>query len=217
MQNEILTGDCLEIMQDMADNSVDLVLTDPPYGVRKTEAWDARELFLTRIKLWLNECLRVSKTGVVWFCASSMLPHILPGYEEYFQRLLIWDKPPGSQFAGAMHNKLWYSMEPILVFDKNNLTKKGKEAPYSYSTFQARTIPKKKYGHPTTKPLELISWLIEHYSDEGDVILDPFLGSGTTAVAALNTGRFFIGIEQEPEHVQTAKNRVQEAILKRGA
>ena len=108
-------------------------------------------------------------------------------------------------------------MEPILVFDKSNLTKKGKNSPYSYSTFQARTIAKKKYGHPTTKPLELISWLIEHYSDEGDVILDPFLGSGTTAVAALNMGRFFIGIEQELEHVQTAKNRIQEAQLKRGA
>ena len=116
---------------------------------------DARELFLTKIKLWLDECLRVSKSGVIWFCASSMLPHILPGYEEYFQRLLIWDKPPGSQFAGAMHNKLWYSMEPILVFDKNNLTKKGKNSPYSYSTFQARTIAKKKYGHPTTKPLPI--------------------------------------------------------------
>ena len=111
MLNEILTDDCLEIMRGMADGSVDLVLTDPPYGVRKTEAWDSRELFLSKIKLWLDECLRVSKTGVVWFCARSMLPHILPGYEDYFQRLLIWDKPPGSQPVRRGH------AQQAVVFD----------------------------------------------------------------------------------------------------
>lgn len=175
----------------------------------KKESWDDNEYFLNNLKPWFDECYRVSKNGIVWFCADKMIPIILKYYGDKFLRLLIWDKPPGSQFAGAMNNKLWYSIEPILVFNKSELTKKGKQSDYGYSTYQARTIPLKKYGHPTVKDVGLMEWLIRHYSDEGDKILDPFMGSGSTGVAAVNTGRFFIGIEKDDKYFEIAKQRIE--------
>jgi DNA modification methylase len=108
-----------------------------------------------------------------------------------------------------MRNKIWYSIEPILVFLKNeNLTKIKNIQNYSYASFDARTIPQKKYNHPTVKPTNLMEWLIKHYSEEGHIILDPFMGSGTTGVACKNLNRNFIGIELNPEYCEMAKQRI---------
>jgi len=160
-------GDCLDIMKELPDESVDLVLTDPPYGVRKKEDWDDRDYFLTNLNKWLDECLRVTKSTVIWFCSDQMLPYILKNREDVFHRPLIWNKPSGSQFAGAQHNNLWYSSELILVFTKNfEITKqKGKSSKFGYSVFEERTVPMCEFGHPTTKPLNLMKDLIYHYSD----------------------------------------------------
>jgi len=185
-------GDCLEIMKLMPDKSVDLVLTDPPYGVRKKEVWDKREYFLKNLDNWLSECLRLSKT-IIWFTAGSVLPYVLRNREEVFHRLLIWNKPPGSQLAGAMHSNIWYSMEPILVFGEAPTTNKQKK--YGFAVFDYPTVPSALYNHPTTKPLGLIEELLYFYSQENNLVLDPFLGSGTTAVACERLGRKWIGIE----------------------
>ena len=208
MRNKIICGRCEEIMAGMADNSVDIVITDPPFGVRKDEAWDDKDRFLQNVHIWLDECLRVSRTGVLWFCAEKMLSVILSRRQDFFQRILTWNKPPGSQYAGAMKNRIWFSSEPVLVFDKGGLGSKGKDAPFSYAVFNARTVPSKKFGCSTTKPVELMEWLVRHYTDPGDTVLDPFIGTGTTAVAAINTGRFFIGIEQDENLVQVARDRI---------
>lgn len=211
-------GDCLETMKDIPDGSVDLVLTDPPYGIRKKEKWDDKIYFLNSMENWLKESYRVSKLGVIWFCADIMIPEIMRITSKnniVFHRLLIWNKPSGSQYAGAMHNKIWYSIEPILVFLKNeNLTKIKNIQNYSYASFDARTIPQKKYNHPTVKPTNLMEWLIKHYSEEGHIILDPFMGSGSTGVACVNTGRNFIGIEKDETYFNIAKKRIEEAEKK---
>jgi DNA modification methylase len=208
----LYNADCLDISKQMPDNSVDLVITDPPYGVRKKEKWDDKIYFLNSIENWLKEYYRVSKLGVIWFCADIMIPEIMRITSKnniVFHRLLIWNKPPGSQYTGAMRNKIWYSIEPILVFLKNeNLTKIKNIQNYSYASFDARTIPQKKYNHPTVKPTNLMEWLIKHYSEEGHIILDPFMGSGTTGVACKNLNRNFIGIELNPEYCEMAKQRI---------
>lgn len=198
--------DCVEGMKLIKDKSIDLIITDPPYGVRKKEEWDRKKYFLSNVKLWLDECLRISKT-VIWFCAEKMLPYILKNFEKEFKRLLIWNKPPGSQFAGAMNSNIWYSTEPILVFGE--LPKGNKNKKYGYSCFNYRTVPQKKYGHPTTKPLGLIEELIYFHSEEGDIVLDPFIGSGTTAVACKKLNRNFIGFEISKEYCDIANKRLQ--------
>ena len=211
--NSVYQMDALEGLRMLADDSVDIVITDPPYGVRKKEEWDRLLYFLENLEKWLTECYRVSKYGVIWFCADKMLPYIFDITEKNkieFHRMLIWNKPPGSQYAGAMHNKLWYSLEPILVFSKTSELLKIKDAPsYGYATFDARTVPKKKYGHPTTKPLELMEWLVLHYTREGFTVCDPFSGSGSTLVACAKHNRNFIGFELQQEYVEIAKSRLE--------
>ena len=200
-------GDCLEIMRGFPSESVDVVITDPPYGVRKSEAWDNEDVFRSNITLWMSECLRVSRAGVLWFCADRMLPEVLKASGSRYQRLLIWEKPPGSQYAGAMRNRIWYSAEIIVVVDKSFSTK-GSDAEISFAVRRDRTVPKRKWGHPTTKPLDLMRWLVRHYSNPGDTILDPFAGSGTTLQAAVEEGRNAIGIEREPEYCEIIRKRM---------
>ncbi len=208
--------DCLNILKDIKDKSINLIACDPPYGVRDSakakedgsSVWDDREHFLKTIDIWLNECLRVSKT-VIWFCAGKMLPYILKGREDVFHRILFWNKPDGSQFAGAMHSNIWYSIEPILVFGE--IPKTDKKKRYGFANFSYRTVPHKTFGHPTCKPLELMKDLVYFYSNEGDLVCDPFLGSGTTGVACKELNRNFLGIELDKTYFEIAVKRIKEA------
>ena len=125
--NVVICGDCLPIMSDMPDKCVDLIVTDPPYGVRKEEEWDNKEHFIECVNEWLSECRRISPL-VIWFCAGAMIPEILKHRDDFF-RLLIWNKPDGSQYAGASNNNIWYSSEPILLLVKRMIgIKKVKKA-----------------------------------------------------------------------------------------
>lgn len=208
-ENGILyCGDCLEILKNFLKESVDLVLTDPPYGVRRKEEWDDRENFLKRVDDWLEICYDITKTVVVWFCAGSMIPVVLKNHSDKFHRLLVWNKPPGAQFAGAVHSNIWYSIEPILVFAKViPKTDDGKR--YGYACFNSRTVSENMYGHPTTKPVGLIEEILYFYSNKNNLVLDPFLGSETTAVACERLNRRWIGIEIKEGYCEVAKKRLK--------
>ena len=204
----ILFNDKAEsVLPLLPSKSVDLVLTDPPYGVRKEEEWDNRENFESKIDEWLNECLRVGKT-VIWFCADKMLPIILKDREKEFHRLLIWNKPAGSQYAGASHTNIWYSMEPILVFGE--IPEQSKDKRFGYAVFNYRTVPSAQFDHPTTKPIGLITDLAYFYSNEGETILDPFAGSGTSIEAAKRLKRKVVAIEKDIKHCRTIVNRIND-------
>jgi site-specific DNA-methyltransferase (adenine-specific) len=209
----IYCADCLDILPKIPAGAIDLVLTDPPYGVRKTEEWDAKSCFEENINQWLRACLSRAPR-MIWFCADKMLPQILENRRADFFRLLIWNKPAGSQYNGASHNNLWYSSEFICLFGQaEEWSKKGGGAPMEYSVFNSRTIPFAACGHPTTKPTDVIEWLAIHHSDPNDIILDPFLGSGTTAVACKELGRKFIGIEIEEKYCRIAVDRLRQGVL----
>jgi adenine-specific DNA-methyltransferase len=204
LENHLLIHSPMEmVLKKMKDSSVDLVLTDPPYGIRKDSSWDDREHFISNINIWLWECLRVSKHAVIWFGASRMLPYVMNairGHENYFQRLHTYEKPAGSQFGGSSNNNIWYSIEMIMVFSKDwEKTKQyGKSMPFSYDQFTYRTVPKASFDHQTSKPVPLIRKLAGHYSALGETILDPFAGSFSTAVACCDMGLRSISIEQSP-------------------
>lgn len=206
--NKIYLGDCLDVMNELPDNCIDLVLTDPPYGVRKKEEWDDLEYFENNLKIWLDECLRISNK-VLWFCADKMLPLILNNRYKQFNRLLIWNKPPGSQFAGASNNNIWYSLEPILYFGENEADNKEKK--YYYSCFNYRTRILKEAKHPTAKPMGLIINLLDCFSKESDLIFDGFAGSGTTALACIELNRRFICVEKDLDYYNIAKKRIEDA------
>ena len=206
---DLRLGDCLEIMKGIPSESIDLCLTDPPYGVLEGFSWDNKQYFQSSIKAWMREMLRVVTLGggMVIFCAEKYLPLILEG-ERFFQRLLIWDKKCG---VGSANNGIWYSTEIMAVFNKGELDRKG------IKDFQMSIFSVKKerlnyqYGHPTQKPAQLMNWLINHYSNVDDTILDPFMGSGTTGVACQELGRNFIGIEINEKYFKIAERRINQA------
>jgi len=241
--NTIIQGDCLEIMKKIPDNSIDLVLTDPPYGTTKNDWDNVPDLD----KLW-KEYKRIGKDncGFIMTSAQPFTTDLINSQRELFRYDLIYEKTLGSGFLNAKRMPMRYH-EEILIFYKKlptynpimgdgvrkrginksidngtNYGKRtkfnqkyddgGKRYPKSIIRFSTGDRTKEQY-HPTGKPLELISYLIKTYSKEGDLILDPFLGSGTTAVAARNLKRNYIGIEISKEYCEIAKQRLRQDIL----
>ena len=206
--HKLLCGDATikEDAERLLDGKkADIGLTDPPYGVRKKEEWDEKNNFLNSMSKWFNQYEYNCKKGLIWFCAGKMLPYLVTN--KGFDRSLIWNKPAGSQFAGASNNNIWYSHETILVFDYGEIKKNCGTSKFSYSVFDSRTIPKSKHNHPTSKPIDLLVWLIEHYSDNEQLILDTFLGSGSTLIACEKTNRKCYGMELDPAYCDVIVQR----------
>lgn len=213
--DHIYNIDCMEGLKQLNNDSVDISIVDPPYGTtKKDQEWGGLNYFLFNIDSWFKEVMRVSKFGVLWFCADKMVPQILKNKEFLFHRMFTWEKPAGSQFNGASNNNIWYSSELILVFMKRDyLLKKGLKSNYSYSVFKERPHKYKDFNHPTVKPLSIILWLIEHYSNKNDIILDPFIGSGTVAVACKQLNRHFIGFEINKDYCKIANKRLEQEYI----
>jgi site-specific DNA-methyltransferase (adenine-specific) len=200
--NRIILGNCLDTLVQLPDKSIDLLCTDPPYGVGvartfkgvgvsfKKKDWDAA----IPPKVYFDEMLRVSKRQVIW--GGNHFTHYLPASRCW----LVWWKNDGLPCGTFADCELaWTSFDkPAQVFNSRwrGFIRDSKEA---------------RVGHPTQKALEVMKWCIASFSEPGDTVLDPFLGSGTTAVAAKLLGRNFIGVEQDEEYVAMARDRLRGA------
>lgn len=226
----IYNKDCLEGLITLPDNSIDLIVTDPPYLIENTKAGGKSDLAksiqhmnnqirdngLTQgfdMKI-LNELVRVmKKINIYIWCNHKQIP----AYLDFFVKtigcsfdILIWHK---TNPMPLYNNKYMTDKEYCLYFRQG-----GYCNPASYK--DAKTVweqpinakDKKIWGHPTIKPLNIIETLIRNSSKEGDIILDPFIGSGTTAIAAINTGRHYIGYENNPDYHQICINRIQKSL-----
>ncbi len=217
--NQIIEGDCLEVMKDIPDKSVDLVLTDPPYNASNSkiscidkhyttvdEEWDKD----FQIEPFIAEVKRILKPNgsLLVFCSYHLLGEYLTKTPLKLQQIIHWNKSnpfPAivKVYTPSIEYCLWYIVGSPYTFNK---TEAGTDV-FKLPICGGR----ERTEHPTQKPLLLIEKLIAVHSNRGDTILDPFLGSGTTAIAAHNTGRFFIGIEKEPKYVEIARQRVEQA------
>ena len=196
--NKIINGDCIEVMKYIPDNSVDLVLTDPPYGIKADKMtmgsgnhkWDKNindwDNFIPD-KKYFDEIFRISKNQIIWG-------------GNYFTEYL----------KSSVHWLIWDKLNPNLSFAEAELAwvNNGKRV----RIFKQYSANLEKY-HPTQKSIELIKWCVVNYSEEGQTILDPFLGSGTTAVACQTLHRNFIGIEISKEYCEIAENRLKQKPL----
>ena len=194
--NKIYCGDCLNIMRDMPDNSVDLVLTDPPYGIGASQGF--------------GRSLRLSKTIIKGDWDNKIPP------KEYFDEIrrlsnnqILWG---GNYFADYL-----YATRCFLIWDKLNAGRDFADCEMAWTSFDkvARIFVKrvadehKTRVHPTQKPLKLGLWCIEKYSNPGDLILDTHCGSGTFCVAAKRLGRNYIGIDLSEKYCQIARDRLE--------
>jgi DNA modification methylase len=190
--------DCLDVLREMPDASVGAIITDPPYGIGYA-SWDS-ELPPQAV---LSECLRVSSGPVLWFGAmSNMLDYA--DYAPRPERMLVW--APDFSLARSNKSRIFYRFHPIWCW----------RMPESQSVLTSDVLRHNCEGnhwwdHPATKPEKLMDALCAAFSEEGDTVLDPFAGSGTTGVACMNTGRNFIGIEIDPGYHAIAKRRIEAA------
>lgn len=235
--NKITQGDTIEVMRAIPDKSVDMILCDLPYGTTACK-WDT---IIPFEPLWVEYERIIKDNGAIVLTSSQPFTSALVmSNPKLFKYEWIWEKSVPSNPALAKKHPLKYH-ESILVFYKKHGTynpqmwqgepshsmgnkPRKTESVHGYSTNyrstpnDGRKYPKsiQKFSrqvglHPTQKPVPLFEYLIKTYTNEGEIVLDNCIGSGTTAVAAINTGRQFIGIEREPEYVAIANKRIDDA------
>lgn len=216
----IYCGDCLEIMPLMKPESVDLVVTDPPFFMPATHYqsrinWQRTWGDTSILKVFWERVMemaipRIKKTGhFLTFCNHESYPVFYPVmYERFdFLKSLIWDK----KHVGL--GRVWRNQHEMIIaarWDSAEFNENGKlRADILY--FEA--TPSANREHPVEKPLDLLSDLIETTTFQNNSILDPFLGSGTTCVAAKNLNRKSIGIEINPKYCEIAVKRLRQEVF----
>lgn len=233
MENiQLHKGDCFDIIESINTN-IDLIVTDPPYlipqingggtlntkrnfnNILKTSLVDGRDITKGYDIFSFAEIVNNIQQGNInayFWCNKLQIPDYFKAYVENLKckfDILVWCK---TNPVPAHGGRYLGDCEYCLYFHKG----KGKMNPISYDA--ARTVwfdpinikDKQRYGHPTIKPLKIIQTIIENSSSVGDVVLDPFMGSGTSGVACINTNRKFIGIEIDDKYFDIAKKRISE-------
>lgn len=223
MLDTILNIDCIEGLKQISDKSVDLIVMDPPYSFQRTEGagvYGKSRPYYKELKTlaegitneFLDALLSQMKAVCIYiWCNKAQLRQYFDYFEDRgcFTELLTWHK---TNPIPTCCNK-YLSDTEYLFFAKDSGVKiyGSYETKRKFYVSSLNTADKDRYGHPTIKPLNIIKNLIINSSKEGDVVLDPFIGSGTTAVASKMLGRHYIGFEIEPAYYEIAVKRLAES------
>ena len=243
-QHQLLMGDCLELMRDIPDGSVDMILCDLPYGTTACK-WDSVIPF---DPLWAAY-RRVAKpqAAMVLTASQPFTSSLVMSNIREFKYSWVWEKDAGSNFATVKYQPM-KEHEDVCVFyrcrptynpqlqertgSRQGRATKTKDSGRTNSVYgtqkggavlfvpelrSPRSIQrfKRERGlHPTQKPVALMEYLIRTYTNEGELVMDNTMGSGTTGVACMNTGRRFIGIERDAKYFEMAKQRIAAAAKK---
>lgn len=231
--NKIYNADCLEAMKDIPDGSVDLIVTDPPYIVNTTGGGgtvnkilklndslkDLDNAKITEgydIESFSKEVQRLCKNGInaYFWCNKLQIPEYFRVYVGLLNckfDILCWHK---RNALPTYHNKYLTDTEYCLYFrnGKSFANPQNYEDAQTYSVGLINLEDKQLYGHPTIKPLDWMRKLIRNSSVEGQTVLDPFCGSGTTAIAAIREKRNWICIEKSEEYFNIAKKRIENEL-----
>ncbi len=236
----IYNGDCLDVMLDVIeDHSIDMILADLPYGKTQNK-WD---IVISFEPLWKHyESVIKQKGAIVLTAAEPFASFLVVSNHKLFKYDLVWNKSLPTGFLNANRMPLRVH-ESILVFYKSlpvynpvkwqstpyykckraltdnyghyecteGLNETGERFPVSI--LDITNGNRNKNGHPTEKPVALFEYLIKTYTNKGDIVLDNVIGSGTTAIAAYNTGRKWVGIEKDPDIFDMACERIEKETL----
>jgi site-specific DNA-methyltransferase (adenine-specific) len=244
LENKIILGTA-ETMRQIPDNSVHLVVTSPPYNVSKEYDEDrSLQEYLQFLKTVFSECCRVLVHGgracinianlgrKPYIPLSGFVSGMMTGIGFKMRGEIIWMKEAGAgismawgSWQSASNPVLRDTHEYIQVYSKGTFErdKRGRESTITRDQFMEwtrsvwRMNPEsaRKTGHPAPFPLELPFRLLQLYTFKGDVVLDPFMGSGSTALAALNAERIYVGYEIDPAYIRLAEARIASLTRKR--
>ena len=232
--NQIIQGDCLEVMPNIPDKSIDMILCDLPYGTTACK-WDT---IIPFEPLWKEYKRIIKDNGAIVLTASQPFTSIaIISNLKMFKYCWVWNKVRPSGFQIAKYRPMMQH-EDIMVFGKGKLkyipqmtkskkrinwcVKQSKSSPLKYNDGVKRQYDKyypksilefvkpnpKDYVHPTQKPVALFEYLILTYTNKGDLVLDNCAGAGTTGVACKNLGRKYILIEKEEKYIEIARQRI---------
>lgn len=201
--NKIINANCLSIMKDIPDKSIDLVLTDPPYGIfsdKKQTGFQKNVIIDKSVNQWddriekeyFDEIFRISKNQIIWGL-QYYIDYLKPTKE-----IIVWDKKTGANYF-ADGEAAYTSFSGTLRIFRHQWCGAFKDSERGIRNL-----------HPTQKPLKLFTWCIKKYTNENDIICDPFAGSGTTAVACYETNRRYICIEKEKKYVDISVKRIKQ-------
>jgi DNA modification methylase len=247
--NTIHQGDCIEILRQLPDNSVDLIFADPPYNLQlqaqlyrpdqsRVDAvdddWDKFESNETYDKFsyeWLKECHRILKnTGTIWVIGTYhnifRLGTILQNLNFWLLNDVIWVKTnpmpnfKGTRFNNAHETLIWaaknktasYTFHYKAMKTANDDLQMRSDWYLPICQGKERIKINGQKAHSTQKPAQLLQRIILATSNVGDIVLDPFFGSGTTGAVAKRLGRNFFGIERETDYIAVANQRINEIV-----
>lgn len=241
---QLQQGDCLELMKDIPDGSIDMILCDLPYGTTACK-WDSVIPFEP---LWQQYKRIIKGNGaIVLFGSQPFTTELIHSNIRQFRYCWYWKKNnvTGSTFAKVQPMRciediaVFYKKKPtynpqglvrlekpIVNYSKDHPSKtyewRGQDRisiqeytnyPKHLLEFKGLNTSHKKRLHNTQKPVALLEYLIKTYTNEGETVLDNCMGSGSTGVACMNTGRRFIGMEKEQKYFEIAKQRIEEAAF----
>jgi site-specific DNA-methyltransferase (adenine-specific) len=231
--NKIIQGDCLKVMRDIKDKSIDMILCDLPYGTTSCR-WD---IVIPLRHLWEQYKRVIKDNGAIVLTASQpFTTKLIASNMKMFKYEWIWEKPKGSGIFNVRYMPM-KSHENVLIFynsiptynpqmrkGKPYILKQGRSQSSAFGLNSNQRMITENKGvrypisilkfnidtglHPTQKPVALFEYLIKTYTNEGDLVLDSCIGSGTTAVVAKNLNRRFIGIELLQEYCEIARKRL---------
>ncbi len=204
MTHQLIQGDCLQVIPTLV-GGVDAVITDPPYGInfKSNGQW-----FTGAKSLHGDKTVELAESVAQLYSGKTVAMFFSP-YKPYsinWRNVLVWNKG-GHVGIGGDRETCWKrDFELIGVKDNKPLNGFRDSAVLNFNA----VLPPPS-GHFAEKPVELMAYLIQKLTNPGDVVLDPFMGSGTTGVACVRTGRGFIGIEINAEYFAIAQHRIEEA------
>lgn len=234
----LIKGNCIQIMKKIESNSIDMIFSDPPYflsnggktikngkivSVNKGE-WDMQKYYKNHDIFtynWIKESYRLLKnSGTIWITCTM---HNLFVVEKQIKNIgfqiiniIIWKKPTPppliykNKFRFSYEFIIWAKKSKNYYFNYQEMFKIDNREMEDVWILPSVSKEEKKFGyHPTQKPELLLERIIKATTKVGDVVLDPFMGSGTTCYVAKKYNRKFIGIEREPNYFDIAKNRVE--------
>ncbi|MHA1305302.1 MAG: DNA-methyltransferase [Candidatus Heimdallarchaeaceae archaeon] len=238
----LLCGNCLRVMEKIPNDTIDLVIADPPYVKVVKADWDKKDIFTDDLIFMLKNLMKEHASIYIWCGIGEKSQPMIDWFLRlkkyfYFKDLITWKKQ-----RGMGNRKGWlYTREEIMWFVKNNKkfiwnkeeqysNKKRKSQNFGFKEHKRGYRPKSEYYritnvwidipeptwkansletiHLTPKPEEAIKRIIKVHTKENNIILDPFLGSGTTAIACEKLNRRWIGIEINEEHCEITKERI---------
>lgn len=211
--NKIYNEDCLEGMKRIPDNIVDLVVTDPPYCIGTTSngqkgSWTDNNLIRPFFDAYFQELKRVCKEKCELYINTDWrtYPFLYPIMQKYFnvKNLIVWDY---EWIKAGSHYR--FSHEFIIYAIQGDVKRKFSASERDVWRIRPINFTSKEKLHNAQKPLELVQKMIVNSSNENDVILDTFMGSGTTAVACIETNRNYIGFEIDENYYRTALRRIE--------